>query len=338
MLTFALVLLGFLAVGWAAARRQRGATDDYYLASRNLSPWLVGLSAVATNNSGYMFIGVIGFTYEAPLDAVYLMVGWLAGDALATARVHGALQRRSHAEGARSFLSLLLPPGASPGASVLGQPHVMVRFMTLAPGASIVLTRLWYYLWFCVFYGLASAVGLLSRAFFAGGEPFDPELAMPRLAVEVLPAGFEGVLLAGVFAATLSTADSLLLGASAALTQDAFPQLQRSKVAAKSATLGLLVVACLLAWAQPSSVFQLVVFSWSGLASAFAPLLIARLARWNYAPVLAWLAPLLGLGTAVLWRLAGWHTAFYEGAPGMLLGLGLLMLGRQRLRGQPRST
>jgi sodium/proline symporter len=69
-----------------------------------------------------------------------------------------------------------------------------------------------------------------------------------------------------------------------------------------------------------------------------SPLLIARLARWNYAPVLAWLAPLLGLGTAVLWRLAGWHTAFYEGAPGMLLGLGLLMLGRKRLSGPPHST
>ena len=117
MLTFSLVLLGFLAVGWAAARRQGAATDDYYLASRSLPPWLVGLSAVATNNSGYMFIGVIGFTYQAPLEALYLMVGWLAGDALATARVHGALQRRSHSEGARSYLSLLLPPGASLGAA-----------------------------------------------------------------------------------------------------------------------------------------------------------------------------------------------------------------------------
>ena len=457
MLTFSLVLLGFLAVGWAAARRQGAATDDYYLASRSLPPWLVGLSAVATNNSGYMFIGVIGFTYQAPLDALYLMVGWLAGDALATARVHGALQRRSHSEGARSYLSLLLPPGASlgaarmlasialaflvsycaaqllagakalgatyglgvlwgvligavligfysfagglrasiwtdaaqsvvmmgamgallwaaygalppgaleaslpsspfprdalapngwglglfvlgwgfAGASVLGQPHVMVRFMTLAPEASIVQTRLWYYLWFCIFYCLASAVGLLSRAFFAGAEVFDPELAMPRLAVEVLPAGFEGVLLAGVFAATLSTADSLLLGASAALTQDAFPQLQRSKRAAKSATLSLLGLACLLAWAQPSSVFQLVVFSWSGLASAFAPLLIARLAGWRLPLGLLWAVPLAGLAAAVLWRLAGWHTALYEGAPGMLLGLALLYLGRGS--GMPRA-
>lgn len=457
---FALALAGFLAVGLAAALRQQRSTEDYYLAGRAQPPWLVGLSAVATNNSGYMFIGVIGFTYAAPADALFLMLGWLTGDLLATRRVHGALARRAREEGARSYLALLLPPAASPklarffalltllfmvsycaaqllagakalgatyevpstlgvllgsviigayslagglraslwtdaaqslvmmgamgallwgawealppgalaaslpatpypagalaptpsatllftlgwgfaGASVLGQPHVLVRFMTLAPSASVARARGWYYGFFFLFYCLASAVGVMSRAFFAGDPTLDPELAMPRLAVEVLPAGFEGVLLAGVFAATISTADSLLLAASAAITQDAVPGWQQSKLAAKLATGILLLLAATLALLQPSSVFQLVVFSWSGLASAFAPLLLARLWAWTVPVWAGALAPLLGLGIAVAWRLAGLHEVLYEGMPGILGGLALLAGGHRLNSLRPHAT
>ena len=67
--SFALFLLLFVAVGLASAFRARKSRNDYYLASRDVRPWLAGLSAVATNNSGYMFIGVIGFTYTAGMAA-----------------------------------------------------------------------------------------------------------------------------------------------------------------------------------------------------------------------------------------------------------------------------
>lgn len=42
--------------------------------------WLAGLSAVATNNSGYMFIGLMGYTYVVGLLSVWLMIGWITGD------------------------------------------------------------------------------------------------------------------------------------------------------------------------------------------------------------------------------------------------------------------
>ncbi|MCB0324127.1 MAG: hypothetical protein KDD69_11165, partial [Bdellovibrionales bacterium] len=60
--TFLLSLLGFVAIGAVSAKRGKRTSEDYLLASREVPPWLVALSAVATNNSGYMFIGQIGFT------------------------------------------------------------------------------------------------------------------------------------------------------------------------------------------------------------------------------------------------------------------------------------
>ena len=62
ILTFILFLGLFLLIGLASIFSSRNTKQDYYLASKSVAPSLVGLSAVATNNSGFMFIGVIGYT------------------------------------------------------------------------------------------------------------------------------------------------------------------------------------------------------------------------------------------------------------------------------------
>jgi Na+/pantothenate symporter len=68
-------------------------------------------------------------------------------------------------------------------------------------------------------------------------------------------------------------------------------------------------------------VFALVILSWSALASAFAPLLIALAlgARPSQARALSALA--VGLGVSLLWRQLGWESVVYEGLPGIAAGL-----------------
>lgn len=92
MASFIVFLAGFLLVGLASVFKSRGTKSDYYIASRSVSPALTGLSAVATNNSGYMFIGVIGFTYLTGLAAIWLMLGWILGDFLASLFIHRQLR------------------------------------------------------------------------------------------------------------------------------------------------------------------------------------------------------------------------------------------------------
>ena len=59
-------LLLFVLIGVLSVLKHKATTGDYLLAGRSVSPWLVSLSAVATNNSGYMFIGMIDFTLIKP--------------------------------------------------------------------------------------------------------------------------------------------------------------------------------------------------------------------------------------------------------------------------------
>ena len=109
------------------------------------------------------------------------------------------------------------------GLSVICQPHVMVLFMALNNVSTMRQARTWYYLWFTAFYCLATGVGMLSRIYLTDTGHFDAELALPTMALELFPPIFVGLILAGIFAATMSTADSLILSCSAAITHDLLP-------------------------------------------------------------------------------------------------------------------
>ncbi len=461
--SFIISLSVFVLIGLLSVRRSRGTKNDYYLASASIQPWLVGLSAVATNNSGYMFIGVIGYTYATGLASIWLMIGWILGDFIASLFVHARLRKAtsnskevsfagvlSHwyggqngrlqrligiislmfllayasaqlvagskalhvlfdwpiwagaamgavmvmaycfaggirasiwTDAAQSFVMILAMaillvvavmsmdgvgsvisnmqkvegfldwfpkdlalPGVAgaalfavswlfAGFSVIGQPHVMVRFMTLQDPGAMGRARLWYYLWFTAFYCLATGVGLLSRLYLPEVGSFDAELALPTMALDLLPPMLVGVILAGIFAATMSTADSLILSCSAAVTHDILPhRVERTKLI-KLVTVATTGCALLLALSNSQSVFSLVILAWSGLASAFAPLLIALCFGWKPSEHISIIAVLTGLSVALFWRWMDWHGAVYEGLPGIFSGLIVLAgwhLGRKR--------
>ena len=55
-ISFVLCLCFFLGIGIYSATRKTETTEDYLVASRSVNPWMVALSAVATNNSGFSHI------------------------------------------------------------------------------------------------------------------------------------------------------------------------------------------------------------------------------------------------------------------------------------------
>lgn len=454
IITFVLFMFVFAAIGIASIFSSKNTKQDYYLASKSVAPSLVGLSAVATNNSGFMFIGVIGYTYATGLASIWLMIGWIAGDYLSSTFIHSRLRAATQTTGEASFagvlsrwnggqgralqsviggiallfmlayasaqlvaggkalhvllewpswsgaimgavlvmaycfaggirasiwtdaaqsvvmifaMGLLLVvatyslggvgaaitqmndvPGfmdwfpkdmAVPGfiggllfavgwgfagLSVIGQPHIMVRFMTLSDGAKMNQARLWYYLWFTVFYSMATGVGMLSRIYLSDTGSFDAELALPTMALQILPPAVVGVILAGIFAATISTADSLILSCSSALTHDLLPHKIENTMVLKAGTASITLIALLWALLNEQSVFNLVIMAWSGLASAFAPLLIVLALGGKPGAKASILAIATGLLVAILWRYLGWHNTLYEGMPGILVGLMVL--------------
>lgn len=461
LISFLFFLALFVAVGLSSYFFSQKNKQDYYLASGQIKPWLVGLSAVATNNSGYMFIGLMGYVYAVGLQAMWLMVGWIVGDFIAASFVHkrlkaatvksaevsyagvlshwyGAGQKSDQLQRVIGIISLLfllayaaaqlvagakalqvlldvpawggaaagailvslycvaggirasiwtdavqslvmisamaillwvalegmggvdasvaqmqqiegfldwfpqelLLPGAAgailfvlgwvfAGFSVIGQPHIMVRFMTLDADltdsassriSNMTRARSWYYLWFILFWGLATGVGMLSRLYIADTGSFDSELALPTLAQQLLSPAFVGLILAGLFAATLSTADSLVLGCSAAISHDILPDNIENTALIKLTTVAVTGVALLWALLNSASVLDLVILAWSGLGSAFGPLLLVLCLGGRPSQNASMAMVILGLVVALLWRYVGLHSVVYEGVPAMMVG------------------
>lgn len=210
------------------------------------------------------------------------------------------------------------------GFSVIGQPHIMIRFMMLDNASSIIKAKRWYYLWFISFYCMTTMVGLLSRLYLSDDNLFDAELALPTMALHILSPMFVGLILAGVFAATMSTADSLILSCSSAVTVDLFPKYLKKQWHLKATTIIITAISLLLAINNSQSVFNMVIMAWSGLASAFAPLLLMLCFNKKPSQTSCITAILAGLLTALIWRYFGLNNVLYEGFMGMLVGLLLL--------------
>jgi len=193
--------------------------------------------------------------------------------------------------------------------------------------------RFWYYLWFILFWSIATAVGMLSRLYLADSGSFDSELALPTLAQQLLPPYLVGLIMAGLFAATLSTADSLVLGCSAALSHDILPHKMKNTqgtVLMKLTTVAVTGLALLWALVNSTSVLDLVILAWSGLGSAFGPLLLVLCFGGRPTQNTSIFMVLSGIAVALLWRYCDLHNLVYEGVPGMLMGF--MIFGLQKAK------
>lgn len=213
------------------------------------------------------------------------------------------------------------------GFGVVGQPHILVRAMAIDSPQSIALARNIKIVGGLTNSLLAIGIGIAARvllpALLSAG---DSELALPALALELLPSALVGLMLAGLFSATISTADSQILSCSAALTQDLLPARSRSYRTAKLGTLTVTVLSLCVALAGNDSVFALVTFSWSILASGLGPLLLARLFGRFVPTAWALATSLAGIAAAIAWnQLLGLSGALYEVLPGMATGLAVYL-------------
>ena len=226
-----------------------------------------------------------------------------------------------------------------------GQPHVVNRFMALRSEAELRRGAVISILWAVIVYSGMLLAGLCGRVLF--GTLGDDETVLLRLATDLLPPALAGVVVAAILSAIMSTADSQLLVCGSTVSHD-LPERppQRRALLDRAAVLGISVLAILAAVYVEETIFDTVLFAWSGLGAAFGPLLLVRLvlgpvpAGWTLA------AMLVGFGVTLVWFFSEpWFgydlkAVVYELVPAFLAalvvaGLGALVARRPRL-GPPR--
>ena len=468
--------LGMLALfttsGALAWIRKRETTEDYLVASREISPWLSALSAVSTNNSGFMFIGMIAYTYRLGIEAMWMMIGFILGDLTMWFIVHARLRRQSRDMNIRTIpafmgtrsksdidrlviitaglitfiflgvyaagqlkagaialqalfewnmaigvligafivilysfaggiradiwtdaaqslvmiatMALILIAGMMElggldqlfanlreqdpdllnifpthpefgllaylagwffaGTGAVGQPHLMTRFFALESSQAVNRARKWYFMWYVPFFIASIGVGLYCRALMPDlatlpiaqdlQEP--TELALPLITKELLPGIFVGVSLAGLFAATVSTADSQIIVCSGALTNDIAPKWRDSYIASKIGTFSITAIALGLALYAPEGVFGLVLIAWSAMGASLGSVLVIRVLHWPLSSGTAVAMMIASIATVSYWHVSGWNDDVFKILPGLLVAFGIYGAaeGIKRLRGQ----
>jgi len=201
------------------------------------------------------------------------------------------------------------------GIGVTGQPQVMVRFMALDHARNTWKTGLYYFTWSGLFLSATFVVGLSTRIFIADSGGFDAELALPTLAHTLVPGLAVGIIIGGVFAASMSTADSQVLSCAAVLSDDL--KLVRGKAAQRLATVAVVVLTVAIAVFASANVFTLVIFAWSALACTIGPLVILHALGQRPTQGVALAMMAAGLVVALWWREIGFNQTVYEGLPGM---------------------
>jgi hypothetical protein len=141
--------------------------------------------------------------------------------------------------------------------------------------------------------------------------------------MEVLNPFLAGVILASIFAATMSTADSQVLACTAAITDDVKPEWSQEHKTTKLVTMAMAVAVTIIALVGQqfpgfgNSVFALVVLAVYGLGGIFVPLLLIRMM--GYEPDTEhtiWMM-IAALSAVIVWSLTDYGEDIFPSIPAM---------------------
>ncbi len=213
-----------------------------------------------------------------------------------------------------------------------GNPHIIIRYMSIKDPSQFRWTAIIGTIWNIMMAAGALFIGLVGRAYLPDNSLLpdsDSENIYLTLANELFHPVLVGLLLASIFAAIMSTADSQLLVAASSIVRDVYEKiihkgkdLSQKKLAALSriTVVILVVLAIILGIVIEDLVFWFVLFAWAGLGAAIGPTSILAL-FWKRTTRTGVIAGLLS-GTVVvfLWKsIPLFSERMYELIPAFIL-------------------
>jgi len=240
------------------------------------------------------------------------------------------------ANAAKDYPPLTIASMMAWGLGYFGMPHILVRFMAIRDENELKLSRRIASVWVVISMAVAVCIGMIGYSVSRAGripvlEGSNSETVIVKIAdllstFGIFPALIAGLILAGILAATMSTADSQLLAAASAFSENLLQDVLGVKLSEKKmmlvARITVIVIAVIgvfLASDPNSSVFQIVSFAWAGFGATFGPAVLFAL-FWKRSNRQGILAGLIAGGVMVfVWKFGiaklGGAFAIYELLP-----------------------
>jgi len=318
----------------------------FYIASGLVAMGRLFESAFAINyhsgiviglTTGLLYTLIGGFTAVAWCDffqGIFLLTMIVLVPAYAFSTINGISAIVNAAQEKQVSISLFSSPAdlfnalllaCSWGLGYFGQPHILINFMGIKNPDNIRYAKYVGITWQIIVLTAAASAGLVALAFFSH-EPANIELLFVTMAQSLFHPFVIGLLICAILAATLSTMDSHILVSGASIAQDLYKKLFNKHASSKQilllsriGSLAVSIVALIIAWDGSSTIYDLVNYAWSGVGSAFGPVVIVSLYGKHITSQGALAGLLAGGFTSALWPYV--TTAILPLIPGFTAGM-----------------
>lgn len=215
-----------------------------------------------------------------------------------------------------------------------GNPHIIARYMSINDPEQLKYSAIVGTIWNVIMAAGALFIGLAGRVYFPEVEMLpgaDTENLYPVLAQQHLHPILFGIVVASIFAAIMSTADSQLLVAASGVVRDIYEKIVKKDqvinqkilvIYSRLVVFILVICSLILGMLAEDLVFWLVLFAWAGLGAALGPTSILALywKRTTRAGIFSGL--IVGTMTTIIWYYVPFlKSIVYELVPGFISGL-----------------
>ena len=218
------------------------------------------------------------------------------------------------------------------GLGYFGMPQVLLRFMAIQKVSMIRSSITIAIIWCLIAQISAVFIGLIGRAILPTSfyTAASAESIFTLLSLTFFPPLFAGIVISGILAASMSSADSYMLIVSSSLANDIYRDIFKKNASdrevmllGRSAIALVTIFGVIVAITGNQSIFRVVSYAWAGLGASFGPLILFSL-FWKRTTFHGALAGMITGGVmVVLWqnvisRLGGVF-AVYELLPAFII-------------------
>ena len=183
------------------------------------------------------------------------------------------------------------------GIGYFGQPHLLSRFISVRDLNTLKKSKNYALIWFCIVFIGMWLLGIAGH--FLVDDLSNNENIFFRISNEIFHPVVQGVLLAAVISAIMSTADSQILVCSSSISVDL--GIKNNSLKLSRIVTGIVILcSALIAIMIPDKIFTRVLFAWTAMGSAFGPSVISKILKWNVSASSVLLSILIGFVFAVL--------------------------------------
>lgn len=198
------------------------------------------------------------------------------------------------------------------GLGYFGMPQVLVKFMAINKSSNIKFSRRIATVWVIISLTAAVVIGITGRILYPRAflTPSASENIFILMSTEFFVSLVAGIVLAGILAATISSADSYLLIAASSFSKNIFQGILKKeaddRAVLRMTRLTLLVIsviAMIIALDENSIIFRVVSFAWAGFGATFGPIMLFSL-FWERTTRAGAIAGMIAGGATVfIWKL-----------------------------------